>query len=140
MWRCGEDAKLGQPEIRAGIFPPMAAVAYPRLIGLRKTYEMILTGRIFNAREAESIGLITRAVPAGELDAEADRFIASLVSFSTPVLRLARQAISGTLALPFEDALRFAEEIYLNPLMSTEDAKEGLRAVLERRAPKWKHR
>jgi cyclohexa-1,5-dienecarbonyl-CoA hydratase len=63
-----------------------------------------------------------------------------LTGFSAPALRFTRQAISGSLSLPFDEALRLVEEIYLNELMSTEDAKEGLRAVLERRKPVWKHR
>lgn len=135
-----EDAKLGQPEIKAGIFPPVAAVVYPRIIGLRRTYEMLLTGRIYSAREAERIGLITRAAPADKLDQEVQRWLDFLKAFSSPVLRLTRQAISDGLTLPFDEALRTVEEIYLNELMSTEDAQEGLRAVLERRKPEWKNR
>lgn len=135
-----EDAKLGQPEIKAGIFPPVAAVVYPRIIGLRRTYEMLLTGRIYSAREAERIGLITRAAPTAELDQEVKKWLDFLQAFSSPVLRLTRQAISDGLTLPFDEALRAVEEIYLNDLMSTEDAQEGLRAVLERRKPEWKNR
>lgn len=135
-----DDAKLGQPEIKAGIFPPVAAVIYPRIIGLRRTYEMLLTGRIYTAREAEHIGLITRAVSTDKLSHELKRWVDFLKSFSSPVLRLTRQAISGSLTLPFDEALRNVEEIYLNELMSTEDAKEGLKAVLERRKPEWKDR
>ncbi|MFQ5791244.1 MAG: enoyl-CoA hydratase/isomerase family protein [Acidobacteriota bacterium] len=135
-----EDAKLGQPEIKAGIFPSVATVLYPRLIGLRRTYEMILTGRIYGAKEAERIGLITRALPPDGLDTEAERWVDFLRGFSAPVLRLARQAISRSVDQPFEEALRGVEEVYLNQLMSTEDAKEGLQALLEKRKPDWKHR
>jgi cyclohexa-1,5-dienecarbonyl-CoA hydratase len=135
-----EDSKLGQPEIKAGVFPPIAAVVYPRIVGLRRTFEMLLTGRIYGAKEAERIGLITRAIANDQLDQEVHRWIEFLKGFSSPVLRFTRQAISGALTLPFDDALRHVEEIYLNELMSTEDAKEGLRAVLERRRPVWKHR
>jgi cyclohexa-1,5-dienecarbonyl-CoA hydratase len=135
-----EDAKLGQPEIKAGLFPPVAAVVYPRIIGLRRTFEMLLTGRIYSAKEAEHIGLITRAVTGGQLDQEVQRWINFLKSFSSPVLKFTRHAISGAQTLPFEEALRFVEEIYLNELMATEDVKEGIRAVLERRKPVWKHR
>lgn len=135
-----EEAKLGQPEIKAGIFPPVAAATYPRLIGLRRTFEMLLTGRIYSAREAEHIGLITRAVAADKLDPEVTRWIDFLKGYSTPALRFARQAITGSLSLPTEEALRHCEDIYLNDLMSTEDAQEGIRAILERRKPVWKNR
>jgi cyclohexa-1,5-dienecarbonyl-CoA hydratase len=135
-----EDAKLGQPEIKAGIFPPVAAVVYPRIIGLRRTHEMLLTGKIYTAKEAERIGLISRAAPTETLDQEVQRLVDFLKAFSSPVLRLTRQAITDGLTLPFDEALRAVEEIYLNDLMSTEDAQEGLRAVLERRKPEWKNR
>jgi cyclohexa-1,5-dienecarbonyl-CoA hydratase len=135
-----EDAKLGQPEIKAGLFPPVAAAVYPRIIGLRRTFEMLLTGRIYSAKEAERIGLITRAVAGQQLDEEVQRWMDFLKSFSSPVLKLTRQAISGSLTLPLDEALRYVEEIYLNELMATEDVKEGLRAILERRKPVWKHR
>ncbi len=135
-----DDAKLGQPEIKAGIFPPVAAVLYPRLIGLHRTFEMLLTGRIYSASEAERIGLITRAVPAAQLDGEVDRWIEFLKSFSSPALRFTRQAISGSLNLPFDEALQHSQAIYLNELMATEDAKEGLQALMERRKPVWKNR
>ncbi len=135
-----EDAKLGQPEIKAGLFPPVAAVLYPRIIGLRRTFEMLLTGRIYTAREAEQIGLITRVFATAQLDQEVNRWIDFLRGFSSPVMRLSRQAISGSLTLPLDEALRNVEELYLNELLSTEDAQEGLRAVLERRKPEWKDR
>jgi len=135
-----EDSKLGQPEIKAGIFPPVAAVIYPRLIGLHRTYEMLLTGRIYGAPEAERIGLITRAVPGAQLDGEVERWIEFLKSFSSPALRFTRQAISDSLSLTLDEALNHAHEIYLNDLMATEDAREGLQALLERRKPVWKNR
>jgi len=135
-----EAAKLGQPELKAGLFPSVAPVIYPRIVGLHRTFELILTGRIYEGREAESIGLVTRALPPDKLDAEVEKWIQFLKTFSTPVLRLARRAISEAAYMPFEDGLRLVEEVYLNQLMSTEDAKEGVRALRERRAPVWKHR
>lgn len=135
-----EQAKLGQPELKAGLFPSVAPVIYPRLLGLHRSFELILTGRIYDAREAESIGLVTRAIAADKLEAEVDKWVEFLKGFSTPVLRLARRAISDAANLPFEEGLRHVEEVYLNQLMSTEDAKEGVRALRERRQPVWKHR
>jgi cyclohexa-1,5-dienecarbonyl-CoA hydratase len=135
-----EGSKLGQPELKAGLFPSVAPVIYPRLVGLHRTYEMILTGRIYEAREAEGIGLITRGVVPDQLDAEVEKWVQFLQTFSTPVLRLARRAISDAVNLPFEEGLRHVEEVYLNQLVSTEDAKEGVRALRERRQPVWKHK
>ena len=135
-----EDAKLGQPEIKVGIFPSVATVLYPRLIGLHKAFEIILTGRVLTASEAEGIGLISRSVAPDQLDAEVKRWIQFLKGFSAPVLRYTRRAISDAVNMPFEDGLRHVEEIYLNQLMATEDAKEGLKAFLEQRKPVWKHR
>ncbi len=113
---------------------------YSRLIGLHKAFEIILTGRVLTAREAEGIGLITRSVAPEQLDAEVKRWIQFLKGFSAPVLRYTRRAISDVVNMPFEDALRHVEGIYLNQLMSTEDAKEGVRALRERRQPVWKHK
>jgi enoyl-CoA hydratase/carnithine racemase len=113
---------------------------YPRLVGLRRTYEMILTGRTYDAKEAEGIGLITRAVAPAQLDAEVEKWTQFLKSFSTPVLRLARRVTSQAVDLPFDEGLRHVESVYLNQLMSTEDAKEGVRALRERRQPVWKHK
>jgi cyclohexa-1,5-dienecarbonyl-CoA hydratase len=101
---------------------------------------MLLTGKLYSAREAERIGLVSRAAPAESIDQEVQRLLDFLKSFSSPVLRLTRQAITDGLTLPFDEALRAVEEIFLNDLMSTEDAQEGLRAVLERRKPEWKDR
>ena len=135
-----EDAKLGQPEIKVGIFPSVATVLYSRLIGLHKAFEIILTGRVLTAQEAEAIGLISRSVAPAQLDGEVQRWIQFLTGFSAPVLRYTRRAVSDVVNMPFEDALRHVEGIYLNQLMSTEDAKEGLKAFLEQRKPVWKHR
>jgi len=134
-----EGAKLGQPEVKAGLFPTVAPVLYPRLIGLHRAYEMILTGRIYEAREAAAIGLITRAVAPDAIDKELEQWISFLRSFSTPVLRLARRAVSDASNLPFGEGLRLVESIYLDKLMATEDAKEGVKALRERRAPAWRN-
>jgi cyclohexa-1,5-dienecarbonyl-CoA hydratase len=135
-----DTAKLGQPELKAGLFPTVAPVIYPRLVGMRRTFELILTGRIYDAREAETIGLVSRALPADKIDAEVEKWIQFLKGFSTPVLRLARRAIADAAYMPFSEGLRHVEEVYLNQLMSTEDSKEGVRALRERRQPVWKHR
>jgi cyclohexa-1,5-dienecarbonyl-CoA hydratase len=135
-----EDAKIGQPEIKVGVFPPVAAVLLPRLIGKPRAMELLLTGEHIGAKEAAEIGLINKAVPPDELEDATEDFIKKLKSLSGIVIRLTKKAICQGLSLRFEDALSNAEDIYLNELMKTYDANEGLSAFLEKRKPVWKNR
>jgi len=135
-----EEATFGQPEIKVGVFPPIAVILFPYLMGQRKAFELLLTGEIVDAREAERIGLITRVVPAGELERASEELVAKLTRLSGVVLRLTKRAIYEAAGLPFEKAMVHAEKLYLERLMSTEDAKEGLQAFLEKRKPVWRNR
>ena len=132
-------ATFGQPEVKVGVFPPVAVVALPKLIGKRKTYEMVLTGRPLDANEAHAIGMVNLVVPHDKLREEVDSFLDDLRDKSAIVLRLAKRAIFETLGLGFEEGIQVAERLYLDFLMKTEDAKEGLQAFLERRKPHWKN-
>jgi cyclohexa-1,5-dienecarbonyl-CoA hydratase len=136
----GSSAKFGHPEIKAGVFNTVAAVLLPRLIGRKRAFELLLTGGSLGAVEAERFGLVSRVVPDDKLDGEAAALIQRFQEGSAPILQMARRALVGALDLPFEDAMRHTEDVYLNQLMATEDAEEGLRAVLERRRPDWKGR
>lgn len=133
-------AKFGQPEIQIGVFPPVAVVALPKLIGKRKTYELVLTGRTISAEEALAIGMINRVVPAERLAEEVGGFVGEISAQSAIVLRMTKRAIFETLGLGFEEGVQVTERLYLDFLMKTEDAQEGLRAFLERRKPNWKNR
>jgi cyclohexa-1,5-dienecarbonyl-CoA hydratase len=133
-------AKFGHPEIRGGVFNPVAAALLPRLVGRKRAFEMILGGGALTAAEAERCGLITRAVPDERLEAEVAATIQRFQEGSAPVLQLARRAVAGGLELPLPEALRNAEDVYLNQLMATEDLEEGLKAVMEKRKPVWKER
>jgi cyclohexa-1,5-dienecarbonyl-CoA hydratase len=135
-----EDARFGQPEIKVGAFPPVAAVLLPRLIPEKKALELILTGEPITAVQAQQWGLVNRVVAAGELEAEAARFSGVLLAQSAQVTMLARRAARLTPLAMLESALREAERIYLEQLLPTEDASEGLRAFLEKRAPVWKNK
>jgi cyclohexa-1,5-dienecarbonyl-CoA hydratase len=135
-----QGVKMGLPEVKAGVFNTVAAVLLPRLVGRKRAYEMILGGGSLTAADAERAGLITRAVPDDRLDAEAAALIQRFQDGSAPVLQLVRRAVTGALDLPFPDALRHAEDVYLNQLMGTEDAEEGLKAIMEKRKPAWKDR
>jgi cyclohexa-1,5-dienecarbonyl-CoA hydratase len=136
----GASAKFGHPEVKGGVFNPVAAVLLPRMVGRKKAFEMLLGGASITAPEAERIGLITRAIPDDKLDAEASAVIQRFQDSSAVVLQAARRALSGALDLPLADAVRHAEDVYLNQLMGTEDAEEGLKAVMAKRKPVWKDR
>jgi cyclohexa-1,5-dienecarbonyl-CoA hydratase len=133
-----ERSEFGQPEINAGVFPPPATVLFPKLIGRRKTLELILTGDRIDAKEAERIGLVSRVVPAEKLEKAVDELVGKLQEKSPVVLRLTRKAIYSGFDLDFKRALASVAKIYLGSLMNTEDAVEGLRAFLEKRKPVWK--
>lgn len=133
-------AKFGHPEVKGGVFNPVAAALLPRLVGRKKAFEMLLGAASITAAEAERIGLITRAVADDKLEAEAAALVQRFQDGSAVVLQAARKAMSGALDLPFPDAVRQAEDVYLNQLMATEDAEEGLKAVMAKRKPAWKDR
>ena len=133
-----EKASFGQPEIQVGVLPPIAVVALPEIIGPKKTMEMVLTGERIKASEAERLGLVNKVVPLGELQAVAAEFVEKLTKLSGAVLRLTKRTVRLGGVGSFEDGLAAVEEVYLGPLMDTEDAHEGLTAFMEKRPPVWK--
>ncbi len=128
---------FGIPEVKVGIFPPLASVLFPALVGLRKSLELILKGDIIGAEEAKGIGLITDVAPEGLVEAKRDELLSALTRRSAPVLRLARRCILEGAIPDFHGALERTEELYLRDLMATADALEGVRAFMERRKPRW---
>ncbi len=135
-----ETATFGQPEIKVGVFPPIAAIHYPNRVGLARTLQLLLTGEVIGAKEAERIGLADRVVPAAQLATAVEEVLVKLSDKSRAVLALTRRAVLNAAGQPFEAALRAVETLYHTELMATEDAHEGLKAFVERRAPVWKHR
>jgi cyclohexa-1,5-dienecarbonyl-CoA hydratase len=135
-----QSAKFGHPEIRGAVFNTVAAALLPRIVGRKRAFEMLLIGTSLTAADAERIGLVTRAVPDDRLPAEAAALVQRFQESSAPVMQLVRRAIAGGLDLPYEDAVRHAEDVYLNQLLATQDVEEGLRAVSEKRKPAWKDR
>ena len=140
MVLAGQSAKLGHPEIRGGVYNPVAAALLPRLVGRKRAFEILMMGASLPAAEAERLGLITRAVPDDRLDAEVAAIVQRFQEASAPIVQLVRRAIAGGLDLPYEEAIRHAEDVYLNQLLATQDVEEGLRAVAEKRKPAWKDR
>jgi cyclohexa-1,5-dienecarbonyl-CoA hydratase len=130
-------AKWGFPEITLASFPPVAAVILASLIGQKRASELILTGREFSGEEAAAMGLATRAVAAEKLEWAVGQTLAELRQMSPVALRHAKQAIYAWDAIHFDKGLARAEKIYLEELISTADAREGIIAFLEKRSPKW---
>ncbi|HEX3560010.1 MAG TPA: enoyl-CoA hydratase-related protein [Pyrinomonadaceae bacterium] len=133
-------AKFGQPEIKLGVFPPVAAVLLPRLVGERRARELLLTGEIFDAQEALRLGLVSHVVEAGQLEAKLQETLARLRELSAPALEMTRRALDAARGRPFLEALSRVEDLYLNELMKTEDAQEGVKAFMEKRKPDWRNR
>ncbi len=133
-------ATFGQPEVSVGVFPPLAAALYPRLVGLRRTYDIVLTGRTLSAAEAASVGFVTSVHREDDLDAAARNLLETLTSKSRAVLEQAKRATLAGYSLWLEQAVRTSSDRYLKELMRTEDALEGLNAFLEKRKPVWKHK
>ena len=131
------DATWGFPEIKLGCYPPVAAVALPALVGQKRAGELILTGRQISGDEAVAIGLANRSARAEELDALVQQTLAELQQLSPAALAHAKKAVYAWDAIHFDKGLARAEKIYLEELISTADAREGIMAFLEKRPPKW---
>jgi cyclohexa-1,5-dienecarbonyl-CoA hydratase len=131
----GASAKFGQPEIAVGVFPPAACLLLPAIVGERKAREIVLGGAVFGAGDALAMGLVNRVVPDAGLDAATDALAADLAAKSGVVLRLARKALDPG---DFRARRARVEALYLEDLMSTADAREGLAAFLEKRAAAWR--
>ncbi len=137
----GERARFGQPEIKLGVFPPVAALLLPRIIGERRARELILTGEIIDAPEALRLGLVNYVVPSTQLEQKTREVLARLRELSAPALEATRRALdAGAYGASFTEALAAIENLYLNDLMKTEDAHEGIKAFMEKRKPVWRNR
>lgn len=135
-----EKAQFGQPEIKLGVNPPPASVLLPRLLGMKRALELILTGDSIDAREAERIGLVNKVVPHEELDRVAEEFAGRFLEKSRHILKLSKQAIYQVSELSdFEQALDMINHLS-RKIMESEDAIEGLTSFLEKRKPVWKNR
>lgn len=130
-------ATFGQPEIKLGVFPPLASVALARLAPPHVASEMLLTGRALSAEEAHRAGLVNRVAESGGLDRAVDRVIDEILALSPASLRLAKRAMALSRRRPSRDEIVEAERLYVERLMHTPDAIEGLNAFMEKRAPEW---
>jgi cyclohexa-1,5-dienecarbonyl-CoA hydratase len=135
-----EKARFGQPEIAVGVFPPVAAYYLPRLVGYIPAMELLLSGETIDAEKARSLGLVNHIVSSESFAAEVESFLAKFLDKSPVVLALTKKAVKAGMGRDFAAGLKEIDRIYLEELMKTEDAVEGLNAFLEKRKPVWRGR
>jgi cyclohexa-1,5-dienecarbonyl-CoA hydratase len=135
-----ESAGWGFPEIKLGCYPPVACTALAALVGQKKAADLILTGRTIKGNEAAAIGLANRAVPDGQVETAVQEALAHLSKLSPTALALTKKATYAWDSMHFDKGLARAEKIYLEELMRTEDAHEGINSFLQKREPVWKGR
>jgi cyclohexa-1,5-dienecarbonyl-CoA hydratase len=131
-----EKAQLGQPEIKLGVYPPPASVLFPRILGRRKAFELILSGDSISAKEAERIGLINKVVPDNEFEKATEEFIKRFTANSGLTLTQARRALYRNFDLDFHQAMEVTGAD-ATMVMAEENSIEGLKAFLEKRKPVW---
>ena len=131
--------KVGQPEIKLGVFPPLAVAYYANLIGYKQTADLVFSGKTYTAEEAVDMGLINAVYPAAEFSARVEDVANNIVSGSKPVLAATKHALRKAQGKDLFHAMETAEKIYMERVMTTADAIEGLKAFMEKRSPQWKH-
>ncbi len=135
-----DTAKFGQPEIKLGIIPGIGGTQrLPRAVGKAKAMDLILTGRMMDAAEAERAGLVSRVVPAASLMDEAMKLAETVAAMSLPSLIAAKEAVNRAFETPLAEGIRFERRVF-HMLFATEDQKEGMAAFVEKRPAKFKHK
>ena len=135
-----DNAKFGQPEIKLGIIPGAGGTQrLPRAVGKAKAMDMVLTGRMMSAEEAERAGLVSRVVPADKLLDEALAAAATICGFSLPAVMMAKNCVNRAFESGRADGVGYERQV-VHSLFATEDQKEGMAAFVEKRKPAFKHR
>ena len=130
-------AQFGQPEINIGIIPGGGgSQRLPRLVGLGKAMQLILTGDRIPAATALRIGLVDEVVPHDQLEVRTMEIANKIAEKSPAAVRLAKEAVKASARLPIDQGLRFEQSLF-SIVFSTQDKEEGVRAFLEKRPPKW---
>jgi len=135
-----DTAKFGQPEIKLGVIPGIGGTQrLTRAIGKAKAMDLVLTGRMMDATEAERSGLVARVVPAAQLMDEAMKAAETIAGMSLPSVLAAKESVDTAFETSLAEGLRFERRIF-HALFATEDQKEGMKAFIEKRKPQWKNR
>lgn len=135
-----EEATFGQPEIRLGFFAPVGVVVLPQLVGRARALEITAGGRSYTAAEMAAMGLVSRVVPAAELEDALQGWLKDLRRASPLVMRLNTRTLKRVSGAEFATRLDLAERIFLEELMTSEDPVEGIEAFYAKRRPEWKNR
>jgi enoyl-CoA hydratase len=132
-----DNAKFGQPEIKLGIIPGIGGTQrLTRAVGKAKAMDLILTGRMMDAAEAERSGLVARVVPAASLMQEAIKVAETIAALSQPSLIAAKEAVNRSFETSLAEGVRFERRIF-HALFATKDRKEGMTAFIEKRPPRF---
>jgi enoyl-CoA hydratase len=135
-----DTARFGQPEITLGIIPGAGgSQRLSGLVGKSKAMEMVLTGRMMDAEEAERAGLVSRVVAADVLVADALKTASKIAAMSRPSVLMAKEAINAALEVSLSDGIRFERRLF-HSLFATKDQKEGMAAFAEKRKPAFSNR
>lgn len=133
-----DKAKFGQPEIKLGVTPGMGgSQRLTKAVGKAKAMDMILTGRMVEAEEAEQCGMASRVVPHDDLMTVAAKVAETIASYSIPSLMAAKEMVAASLELSTAEGIRFERRLF-HALFSTDDQKEGMQAFIEKRDPEFK--
>lgn len=134
-----ENAKFGQPEIKLGILPGSGGTQrLPRAVGKAKAMDLVLTGRLMDAEEAERAGLVSRIVPSRKLLEEALRVAAEIAAFSVPSVMMAKESVGRAYETTLSEGIRFERRLF-HSVFATDDQKEGMSAFAEKREPAFMH-
>lgn len=137
---CADNAKFGQPEIKLGVMPGAGGTQrLTRQIGKSKAMDMILTGRMMDAEEAERSGLVSRVFPLDDLLTETLKIAQSIAELSRPSVMLSKEAINRAYETTLSEGIRFERRVF-HSLFSTEDQTEGMEAFVEKRKPQFKNK
>jgi cyclohexa-1,5-dienecarbonyl-CoA hydratase len=134
-----ENARFGLPEIKLGVFPPVAAAVFPRRFRFQAAMQLLLTGDTIEPAAAVRAGLVSRLVPESDAEVVLERLLRSFRDKSASSLRIVKRATLRARGWSFREAVAPSEQVYLEELMATRDAVEGLQAFLEKRDPSWSH-
>lgn len=135
-----DNAKFGQPEINLGIIPGIGGTQrLVRAVGKAKAMDLILTGRMMDAAEAERCGLVARVVPLAELMQEAVKTAETIAAKSLPSVMMAKEAVNRAFEVSLAEGIAFERRVF-HSLFATEDQKEGMAAFVEKRPPRFKNR
>ena len=134
-----ETAKLGQPEIKLGFFAPVGVARLSALVGPALAVEITGAGKTYSAKAMQDMGIVRMTVPEGGLGDTVEAVLKDFRGLSPHILRMNLRMVQELQGKPFAEALKTADKVFLDELMKTEDAQEGLAAFLGKRRPDWKN-